>query len=96
MEYMAYAKCLREAADFFQKNHPELPDVVATYKKSADVIEFIMSNTDVVHVAHGRWVRCGTNPRDGADCSECGKHYSGSEWGDNYCKICGAKMDIKD
>lgn len=42
MNYIAYAKSLREAAEFFQKSHPELPDVIATYKKSADIIESLV------------------------------------------------------
>lgn len=65
-----------------------------TTKETAWQLGYLSGLKDAVK--HGRWIRRGTDPWDGADCSECGKHYSGSEWGDNYCKVCGAKMDIKD
>ena len=51
---------------------------------------------DVEPVRHGRWMQVSSNPWDGARCSACNRFYSGSEWGDRYCKACGAKMDLEE
>lgn len=42
MDFNEYIDSLRKAAEYFEKQHPEFPDVVATYKKSADVIETLL------------------------------------------------------
>ena len=79
---------------------------MAEYIKKEDVLKFslvsgarmdlflrLLQTADVVEVKHGRWVQISSNPWDGAKCSACGRFYRGSEWGDRYCKVCGARMD---
>lgn len=91
MEYMAYTKSLREAAGFYQKNHPEFPDVAATYRKSADVIESLLHDIDTTgHVPHGRWIPV-DDKYDAFDCSECDAMVRRRH---NFCPKCGAKMDL--
>lgn len=48
--------------------------------------------SEVAPVVHAKWCF----DEDGyAYCSKCGK-YSVSLHGDNYCRCCGAKMDLED
>lgn len=90
-EYTVHVQYLRNAAESFQKSHSELPDVAATYKKSADVIESLLSDVDSGHI-HGRWLPV-DDEYDGFDCSLCDAMVRRQY---NFCPKCGAKMDIKD
>lgn len=42
MDYREYVFELRKAADYYEEKHPELSDVVSTYRKSAQAIEDLL------------------------------------------------------
>lgn len=52
MDYERYVDDLRITADYFQKEHFNLPDVIATYRKSAEIIETLLSNIDTLKQAY--------------------------------------------
>ena len=86
MNYNRYVKELREVAEYFQKNRPDLPDVIATYKKSADAIEFLLNKVDEAALDLRETADCSTckyndtneiKRLDYIPCGKCGPYYKG-------------------
>lgn len=46
MDYKNYVTELIEAAEYIAKNNPEFPDVAATYKKTATIIETLLAERE--------------------------------------------------
>ena len=44
--YKSYVEELIKAAEYFKKVHPDLPDVISTYKESARIIKIISIQLD--------------------------------------------------
>ena len=88
-----YTEQLEKAADWLKENRHDLPDVIATYRKSAEVIKGL--------VRQGRWIEWWppkamilTGEEMLYCCSCCEAKYADIE-GFSYCPYCGAKMDLE-
>jgi len=59
MDYKKYADDLQKAAKYLQERCPNLPDVIATYNKSATVIKTLLAERDAaVEMMSGHCYAC--------------------------------------
>lgn len=92
MDYKAYAADLRKAADYFQINHPDFPDVMETYNKSAEVIEILLKERKALckasgyNFTQGRKGKITNTDRHMAICQELNNLYDrkNADYGDSF------------